>query len=205
MDIEQQSTPKPVLRTNVGPHWSLNSAGRRQPLPEPWDAPTFILQREEAPVTPRSVGGIHHSFTTATSADREHEAQQKRDGLVASRRQQAADRVLLNAVEPARARCATKQSLDEQTSQRSSAQAEVRQVVAGEERKVIEQAVAQERNIQARQNARRTQQQETAQHNLETIKAKEAAKAAQRKSELAHDRSLNESNVFIDRFGRSMA
>ena len=31
MDIEQQSTPKPVLRTNVGPHWSLNSAVSRTP------------------------------------------------------------------------------------------------------------------------------------------------------------------------------
>ena len=31
MDIEPQSTPKPVLRTNVGPHWSLGSAVRRTP------------------------------------------------------------------------------------------------------------------------------------------------------------------------------
>ena len=42
--------------------------------------------------------------------------------------------------------------------------------------------------LQARQNARRTQQQETARHNLEAIRAKEAAKAQQRQSELAHDR-----------------
>ena len=185
-----QSTPKPLSRFNVGPQWSLGSTvsrnrvrtslgpcshalhreqAQRQALPGPWDAPAYIVQREEAAVTQRSVGGVHHSFTTATSLDREHAAQQasstsstrstraphgtrtsrmlrrplradlrlpprsspqKRDGLVASRRQQAADRVLQSVVEPAQARCATKQALDEQTTQRSSAQAEVRQATA---------------------------------------------------------------------------
>ena len=60
----------------LGSHALLRGQGRRRPLPEPWDAPTFILQREEAPVTSRSVGDIHHSFTTATSGEREHAAQQ---------------------------------------------------------------------------------------------------------------------------------
>jgi hypothetical protein len=92
------------------------------------------LQREEAPVTPRKVGGIHHEFTTATSVDREHAAQQKRDSLVHSRRQQAADRVLAYAIEPERyaqeSRSATKQALDQHLEMRSAAKEEVKQVVA---------------------------------------------------------------------------
>lgn len=42
----------------------------------------------------------HHAFTTATSADREHDKQQTRDKLVHQRRQEVADRVLRYAVDP---------------------------------------------------------------------------------------------------------
>ena len=142
--MASQTTPKPVFKSNVGPQWSLNSVvcarharkpavcrlahrrarapvqSGRLPLPEPWDAPSYILQREEAPVTPRQ-HDIHHVFTTATSADREHAAQQTRDQLVKQRRQEAADRVLRYAVNDDQykheSRSATKQSLDTQRAQ----------------------------------------------------------------------------------------
>ena len=70
----------------------------RQPLPEPWDAPSYIVNRGEAPVTPRRYEQ-HHAVTTATSVDREHDKQQTRDKLVHQRRQEAADRVLRYAVD----------------------------------------------------------------------------------------------------------
>ena len=74
-------------------------------------------------MTPRR-NDIHHTFTTATSTEREHAAQQTRDKLVHQRRQEAADRVLRYAVDHQQyereARSATKQTLDTQRSEQAA-------------------------------------------------------------------------------------
>ena len=198
----------------------------RQPLPEPWDAPSYIVNRGEAPVTPRRYEQ-HHAFTTATSVDREHDKQQTRDKLVHQRRQEAADRVLRYAVDSkeyerevrcattacrfaalpqtaeaaasspalrvctAQARSATKQSLDVQRAQRDAVQEHDKRLTVSEDQRTLNHAVAQERNIQARHEARRSEQIDTANHNLQAIRAKEAAKQAQKQASLAQDRANN--------------
>lgn len=204
--MDSQRTPRPEFRSNVGPHWSLHSVQGRQPLPEPWDAPSYIVNRGEAPVTPRRYEQ-HHAFTTATSVDREHDKQQTRDKLVHQRRQEAADRVLRYAVDSKEyereARSATKQSLDVQRAQRDAVQEHDKRLTVSEDQRTLNHAVAQERNIQARHEARRSEQIDTANHNLQAIRAKEAAKQAQKQASLAQDRA-NNADSFLDRFGRSL-
>ena len=89
------------------------------------------------------------------------------------------------------ARSATKQSLDVQREQRNAVQEHDKRLTASEDQRTLSHAVAQERNIQARHEARRAEQLDTANHNLQAIRAKEAAKRAEKEASLAQDRANN--------------
>ena len=91
----------------------------------------------------------------------------------------------------AQARSATKQSLDLQREQRNAVHEHDKRLTASEDQRTLNHAVAQERNIQARHEARRAEQIDTANHNLQAIRAKEAAKRAEKEASLAQDRANN--------------
>ena len=73
----------------------------------------------------------------------------------------------------------------------SCPQEQSRHLSSAADQRVISHAIAQEHNIQARHAARRVEQRETADHNLQAIRAKEASKAAERQASLAQDREHN--------------
>ena len=207
LDVGRQVTPRAPPRPLTGPSHGLHS-GERHALPEPRDAPSYILHREEAGVTPRHnvARGLE---TNSTSAERQHAAEMRRMEVVSARINGSAGRVLQSVVNPAAYKMAAQQevaaSLDQQRMVQATRAAHDERTVAHLDNVVVAHADAQERNVQARAWTRKELEHQTAAEQRAAIASKQAGRLAARAHELAQERALvQEGNSFMDRFGQSL-
>jgi hypothetical protein len=74
--------------------WSESKAsGKRQPLPEAWDAPSYVLNRENVDVKTRQLDAQRDRIRQGVEDD-EHAANQRRTAMIAARKQATAERML---------------------------------------------------------------------------------------------------------------
>ena len=188
---------------NVGT-WACSGETHRTPIPSTPQLLSDVEHRASTSSGRPRFNSARNAHTFGESADREQAIQQRRENLVASRRQDAAGRVLRYAQDRAayeqELRSSHRASLEQRQAIRTHAEASERQATKALARQAAADVAAQDGIIAAQHSARRDAHREVAAANLRAMQEKRVQEASQRNAAQARP-----AQDFMSRFGTSMA